>query len=172
MSRSDPVEPWSVEVVTLASSIVGTVDVAADKWANHIFSVQAAGSASPLTVLIADIRGTGAIVPPDLRGRQASFRFGTALVAVAARNDAAVAAWDRWNESMTPLPGFALVGPYSVTGWFGSTDGTISSTLIAPVFAVRDATLTRIDGQGSGFSTTMPRAMVSTSLAQIIVPNS
>ncbi|MCU1393763.1 MAG: hypothetical protein JWM34_2191 [Ilumatobacteraceae bacterium] len=169
MSRSDPVEPWSVELVTLAYSFVGTVDAAADKWANQSFTLQAGSSASPLTVVIDSIQPTSTTLPPDLRGRPASFRFGTGLIALAARNDAAIAVWERWNGSMTPLAGFALIGPYSLTGWFSSPDGTIGSTLMAPMFAVRDATLTRIDGEGPGFTTTMPRAVVSTALAHTIV---
>lgn len=169
MVGNESSEPWAVEMITLEYSVTGTVDVAANKWAWSYFT-QTTRPAGSLDVAVTDIHATGAMLPPDLRGRTASFHFGTGLVALVAKNDAAIAVWEKWNGSNRPLAGFALIGPYSLSGWFASQDGTIGSPIMASVFPVRDATLTRIDGSGAGFTSTMPRAMISSAFVHTIVP--
>ena len=54
-----------------------------------------------------------------------------------------------------------LVGPYALVGSVATPDGTLGSAMLNSVLAVRDATVTRIDGAAAA-PIAAPRAIVAT----------
>ncbi len=93
--------------------------------------------------------------------------MGLRLLLVIPRGAAADEAWDEWAAAFgQPVAAEVLVGPYAMTGAVLSTDGTMSPILNNRL-AMRDATITRIDGVGDGAPIRAPRAVVTTAFVQL-----
>jgi len=120
-----------------------------------------------LEVAVSSARATGSRADPPLAGTLASFAYGTAFIALIPRGAAADEAWDEWAAAFgQPVAAEVLVGPYAMTGAVLSTDGTMSPILNNRL-AMRDATITRIDGVGDGAPIRAPRAVVTTAFVQL-----
>lgn len=154
--------PWPLDVVTLEYLVSGQVEAAAQKWGWSYFSPIEKRPAQALALTVAEARPTGALPAPPLAGTSASFAYATALVALIPRGEETDKVWDEWAGSVgQPVPATVLVGPYALTGNVLSPDNTLS-VLLNDRFAVRDATITRIDGAGDAAPIDAPRAVVST----------
>jgi hypothetical protein len=153
-------EPWLVDVITLEYLISGTVEGVGQKWGWDYFQAMGGnGPARTFDVHVGEARATGALPAPALTGRLASFSQRTALVALAPRNDAAIAVWEKWN-TMAPVVAEILLGPYALSGSVLAPDGNPGTPILGDRFGIRDATLRRIDGAGDGAPISLPRATV------------
>lgn len=146
--------------------ISGEVDAAAQQWGWSYFQVVGPPPARTLDVAVTADRPISGVPALGWAGARASFAFRTGLVAVIARDDAALAVWEEWNGASPGVAAVVLVGPYAVSGTVLTPDGTMASVLLNPVFAVRDATITRTDGRGDPAPLPVARAVVGTAHAQ------
>jgi hypothetical protein len=164
-----PGDPWPLDVLTTEYLISGQVEAGAQKWGWTYFSPIEKRALQPLEVTVSAARPTGLRIAPALAGRSASFRYEAAMIAVISRGEATDRVWEEWAAAIgSPVAAELFVGPYSVTGTFLSSDGTMSVTLNDRI-PVRDATFTRIDGAGDGAPIDAPRAIVATGLMQTAV---
>ncbi len=155
-------EPWPVDLLTTEYVISGDIAAPAREWAWAYFQPVEKGPARTLDVEVSAAAATGARQAPPLAGTLASFGFGTALVAVIPRGPATLAIWEEWNGKAGGVPAEVLVGPYALVGSVATPDGTLGSAMLNSVLAVRDATVTRIDGAGAAAPIAAPRAIVAT----------
>jgi hypothetical protein len=162
-------DPWPLDVLTPDYLISGVVDAPGQKWGWTYFSPVAQSPAAALELAVTGVSSVGRRPAPALAGTRASFNYGTAMLALIPRGPAADAVWDKWAGGVgAPVGAEVLLGPYAVTGGVYTTDGTMSPLLNDRV-AVRDATFTRIDGEGDSAPITAPRAMLATIAVQLAV---
>jgi hypothetical protein len=160
-------EPWPVDVLTAEYLISGAIPEDRQRWAFAYFSMVESNIPRALEVAVTGARATGARADPPLAGTLASFAYGTAFIALIPRGPAADKAWEKWAAAFgQPVAGEILIGPYAVTGGVLSMDGTMSPILNNRL-AMRDATITRIDGAGDGAPIEAPRAVVTTAFVQL-----
>jgi hypothetical protein len=157
-------EPWAVDVLTLDYLVSGQVAPEAQKWAWTYFSMTEKNAPSALEVTVSETRSTGGLTAPDLARKTAGFSYQTGLVGLIARNEAAEQAWDKWAVLGDAVAAEVTLGPYAISGLLLSPSGGLSF-LINDRFAMRDATVTRIDS-GSGGPIEAPKAVFSTRFVQ------
>jgi hypothetical protein len=161
--------PWTLDVLTPDYLVSGQVDEPGQKWGCTYFSPVAQSPAQQLELAVMGVRSTGVRPAPQLAGTHASFNYGTQMLALIPRDEAAAAAWDEWAAAVgAPVPAEVFLGPYVLTGSVYTPDGTMS-VLLNDRFAIRAATITRIDGAGNATPIEAPRAMVASIAVQMAV---
>jgi hypothetical protein len=163
--------PWPVDVLTLEYLISGQVSPDAQKWGWSYFQLLEKGPARTFDVDVTAVKPTGARSAPALAGRRASFARGTAWVGLISRGEAADAVWEEWNGKWAGTPADVLLGPYALSGTVVSTDGAVPTAMLNDCFAVRDATITRVDGAGDGAAITAPRAVFMSAFVHTAAPS-
>jgi hypothetical protein len=157
-------EAWSLDVLTLDYLVSGQVGPGTQKWAWTYFSMTEKDVPSALEVMVSEARATGSLAAPDLAGKTVGFSYQTGLVGLIPRDEAAGKIWDQWAALGDPVPAEVTIGAYAISGSLLSPSGGLSF-LINDRFAMRDATVTRIDG-GAGGPIEAPRAVFSTRFVQ------
>jgi hypothetical protein len=155
---------WSLDVLTLDYLVSGQVDPGAQKWAWAYFAMTEQRTPSALEVTVSDTRSTGTMAAPVLAGKTVGFSYQTGLVGLIPRDEAAAKVWDKWADLGDAVAAEVTLGPYAISGSLLSPSGGLSF-LINDRFAMRDATVTRVDG-GSGGSIEAPQAVFSTRFVQ------
>ena len=157
-------ESWSLDVLTLDYLVSGEVGPAAQKWAWTYFSMVEKRTPSSLEMTASKASSTGNLPAPDLAGKTVGFSYQTGLIGLIPRDEAAGNAWDKWAVLGDALAAELTIGPYAISGSMLSPSGGLS-VLINDRFAMRDATITRVDG-GSGAPIDAPKAVFSTRFVQ------
>ena len=158
-------EPWSLDVLTLDYLISGQVGAAAQKWAWTYFSMVEKRTPNPLELTVSETRSTGNQAAPELTGKLAAFSYEAGLVGLIPRDEPASKAWDEWADLGNAEPAEFTIGPYAISGSLLSPSGGLA-VLINDRFAMREATITRIDGAGPGAPIEAPQAVFSTRFVQ------
>src|SRR4051812_12414417 len=124
-------DPWPLDVLTPDYLVSGEVDKAGQKWGWTYFSIVAQSPAAALTMTVTAVRSVGTRpAPSSLVGTQASFNFGTQMLALIPRGPAADAVWDEWAAAVgAPVAAEVFLGPFVVTGGVYTPDGTMSVLL-------------------------------------------
>jgi hypothetical protein len=156
-------EAWTLDVLTHDYLVSGQVDPGAQKWAWAYFSMTEKENPSALEVTVSETRSTGSLAAPDLAGKTVGFGYQTGLVGLIPRDEAAGKIWDQWAALGEAAPAEVTIGPYAISGSLLSPSGGLNF-LISDRFAMRDATVTRVDGAGAPIEA--PRAVFSTRFVQ------
>lgn len=156
----EPGAPLPVEVFTAQYAIAGELTAGSAKWAwTYLQTAAGEDPASALSITAPVVRPTGGLpAPPPAQTAHAS--LATGLIAVAPRGGAADALWDEWATFDQRVAARILAGPYLITGDVLTPGGDIAGVMLGRAIAVRDATLTRVDGTGDATPVALPRATV------------
>jgi hypothetical protein len=157
-------ESWSLDVLTLDYLVSGQVGPGAQKWAWTYFAMTEQRTPSPLEVTVSGARSTGGLPAPDLAGKTVGFSYQTGLIGLIPRDEAAGKAWDKWAVLGDAVAAELTIGPYAISGSLLSPSGGLSF-LINDRFAMREATVTRVDG-GPSDRIEAPQAVFSTRFVQ------
>jgi hypothetical protein len=157
-------ESWALDVLTQDYLISGEVGPAAQKWAWTYFAMTGQRTPSSLEMTASKAIPTGNAAAPDLAGKTVGFSFQTGLIGLIPRNEAAGSAWEKWAVLGDPSAADLTIGPYVIRGSLLSPSGGLS-VLINDRFAMRDVTITRVDGSPSA-SIDAPTAVFSTRFVQ------
>jgi len=156
-------EAWEIDVLTQDYVVSGQVGPGAQRWAWTYLSMTEKNAPSALEVAVSGARSTGSLVAPVLAGKTVGFSYAAGLIGLIVRNDAAGKAWDQWAALGEEAAAEVTIGPYAISGTVLSPSGGLDF-LINDRFAMRDATVTRVDGSGGPIDT--PRAVFSTRFVQ------
>jgi hypothetical protein len=154
---------WELDVLTLDYLVSGQVDPGAQKWAWTYFSMTEKDTPSPLEVTASGARSTGTLPAPDLAGKTVGFSYQTGLIGLIPRNEDAGKIWEQWAAMGDAVAAEVTIGPYAISGSLLSPSGGLNF-LINDRFAMRDATVTRVDGPGAPIDA--PQAVFSTRFVQ------
>jgi hypothetical protein len=154
-----------VDVLTLDYLISGQVGAAALKWAWTYFSMTEKRAPSPLELTVSEARSTGDQAAPELAGKLVAFSYQAGLVGLIPRDEPASKAWDEWADLGNAEAAEFTIGPYAISGSLLSPSGGLA-VLISDRFSMREATITRIDGAGSGAPIEAQQAVFSTRFVQ------
>jgi len=154
---------WALDVLTLDYLVSGQVGDGAEKWAWSYFSMVEKDTPRPLEVTVSEARSTGALPAPDLAGKTVGFSYQTGLIGLIPRDEEAEKIWDQWAAIGDPAPAEVTIGPYTISGSLLSPSGGLNF-LINDRFAMRDATVRRVDGAGGAIDA--PKAVISTRFVQ------
>jgi hypothetical protein len=157
--------PWSLDVLTLDYIVSGQVEPGAQKWAWGYFAMTEERTPKALELTVSGARSTGALPAPALAGKVAGFSYQTGLVGLIPRDEAAAKIWEKWAVLGDEMAAEFTIGPYAITGSLLSPSGGLD-VLINDRFAMRDATITRLDGSGPGTPIEAPQAVFSTRFVQ------
>jgi hypothetical protein len=157
-------ESWSLDVLTADYLVSGEVGPAAQKWAWTYFAMTEQRTPAALEMTASEARSTGSLPAPELAGKPVGFSYQTGLIGLIPRNEPAGKAWDKWAVLGDAIAAELTVGPYAISGSLLSPSGGLSF-LINDRFAMRDATIVRLDG-GSEGSIEAPKAVFSTRFVQ------
>jgi hypothetical protein len=154
---------WALDVLTLDYLVSGQVGDGSAEWAWSYFSMVEKDTPRPLEVTVSEARSTGALPAPDLAGKTVGFSYQTGLIGLIPRDEEAEKAWDQWAAIGDATPAEVTIGPYAISGSLLSPSGGLNF-LINDRFAMRDATVTRVDGSGGPIEAA--RAVFSTRFVQ------